>query len=71
VLRGLGRLSRLGAVGAASIRQISLALSSKHTPQINSVSGLPHAFCPHSGHVNFVLLAFFAFASLPAGADCQ
>jgi hypothetical protein len=32
---------------------------------------MAHAFWPQSGHVNFVLLAFFAFACCPAGADCQ
>jgi hypothetical protein len=61
-LRGFGILSRLGPVGSASIRQISLALSSKHTPQISRASGFA---------VNFVLLAFFAFALCAAGADCQ
>jgi hypothetical protein len=32
---------------------------------------IDHAFCAQSGQVNFVLLAFFAFACCPAGADYQ
>jgi NAD(P)-dependent dehydrogenase (short-subunit alcohol dehydrogenase family) len=30
-----------------------------------------HAFCPHSGQVNFVLLDFFALPCSLAGMDCH
>ena len=45
--------------------------SSKHSPQMSKAPGFAHAFCPHSGQVNFVLLDFFALPSPLAGTDCQ
>src|SRR4029453_6290422 len=38
--------------------------SLKHCPQSKRAPGFAQAFCPHSGQVNFLLLAFFA---LPTG----
>ena len=34
-------------------------------PRLSAASGFAQAFCPQSGQVYFVLLAFFALASLP------
>ena len=38
---------------------------------MRAASGFAHAFCPQSGQVNFVLLAFFAFPSAVTGIGCQ
>jgi len=59
---------------SASITRASPSPSSLHSPQSRIASGFAQAFCPHSGQVNFVLLAaFFALAPpcLLSGADSQ